>query len=69
MKAEDLKIGQQFKYKNKLHFVITTCDTFIKCVTVPYSGETIYLYRHLSVEYQIEDEYFKSNPDHKKNMF
>jgi len=60
-----LKKGDVFTYKGEEYEVCKIDEAFVTCKNTSPDGYTFYI--HKSVE--IKDEHFKSNPDHKKNMF
>lgn len=65
MNTKNLKPGDFFTYKNEQYEVCKTDNVFVTCKKINPNGYTFYI--HKSVE--IIDEYFTSNPDHKRNMF
>lgn len=65
MTKDDLKPGDVFTYKEDEYEVCRIDDSFITCKKINPDGYTFYI--HKSVD--ITEEFFKSNPDHKKNMF
>lgn len=62
-----LPIGTKFMRNEKKYVIKSRGEQFTYCFSIPYDGYNYYMYNDIVVD-EIEDETFKSNPDHKRNM-
>lgn len=68
MKVEDLSLGDTFMYRDVKYIIKTRDDKFTYCFRIPRDGYNHWFYNYIDVDVDIQDETFKSNPDHKRNM-
>lgn len=70
MKIQELKPGDKFVKENKEYlYGKYYSDMFSICYSIPSDGYSYYLLNQFDVDLVLVDEYNKSNPDHKRNMY
>ena len=69
MKIERVPLYGRFNYKNNRYTIVSRCDTFTTAVREDPDGFKHLLLNGIEVDEILATVEFKSNPDHKRNMY